>query len=751
MADYRLLINGREVRDFDPMEFAVLATWQAKDIVDLNKFGVFYTKSGTLPVGYDLNRAINSPLIIDAKSKFESKPTIDFFVNGENVLSGYLKIISGTVENIGGSISFRIESRDRDWWDEFKTFTMQDLDLDSHSHSLTIGNLRASETYSSSRPYVYAPVDIGSMGDRSILFMEWNGSAVSIFYAGTEISTSTTAYIYGNPNSGANVEAATITPFTNTFWNNIGIYEVTTTDIDQLDDLYLQNGFFRAEDRLWQLHDILPSIRLSDLIDSTYSRLGYTVENSWVTDNLSNRYHFEANHLNRLSNMAARQNFKVAVAEGGLSLAKTSGALTFPFVNRDGIGLIQNTDFDDTDADNVTAIDLNNHTSDYVAPYNMYVRVRALVSFVGNVNYVAVTVYDNPGTTLWQTVSSVSTSTSSAQHYIELVGVAYLPQGYRLRVETNLVSSSPPILFDESTFEITPVTKQMPNAQVHLQDYLTKQTAYQWLKDITQLFNLQIYTDPILKRVTIIADDEKGTDKVLDFTTKLDRRSSADITEIATLHPLKYVFDYLSDGQDWEMQQVEEIYGRVARGEIDNGWPFATETSNKSLSVYAASLNGIASHESLFYLGIPYMRGENDERNLYQSRIFEIEFAYANPSPYLEGTATQMDYDIDGNNVTSFPRATFPDTLHFDSLISNFYKHFSLLLLHGYMIDGRFNITEVDASRFTTVDGEANAFRHKYSIKLNGVEVEAEVYKVEDYDPMSDSFTKCKFIWLKIS
>ena len=90
MAEYKLVINNREITDFDPTEFAALATWKTKLIDEINAFSTFSAKTGTLPVSRALNEALNSPLIPDAFSTPSSKPDLQFYVDDEILIDGYI-------------------------------------------------------------------------------------------------------------------------------------------------------------------------------------------------------------------------------------------------------------------------------------------------------------------------------------------------------------------------------------------------------------------------------------------------------------------------------------------------------------------------------------------------------------------------------------------------------------------------------------------------------------------------------------
>lgn len=757
MPSYRLVINNKEIKTFDPSEFTVLATFQSKLVTELNKFVVFYTKTSTLPVSRDLNEALSHPTQLDSDYKPTSKPTIDFYVDNEPVLRGYMNILSGSIQSVGGSVSFRIEPRDRDWWDQFKTFTMQDVDLSAEDHVITSNDVEQSNTDQASWPYnvQYPSVDVGWVGYRSIVGMTQtvSGSTVTtyVYYTGEDIGTSVTetVTIVGCENDLFNIECD-LEGFASTYWNGAGVYEAHTTDLPLIDDAHKQSGFFRYNsEEVWRVHDYCPATPLSLLFDAAFAEAGYTIENDWVSSNLADTYHYEYNKAVWAKGFDSSLRFSVGIKEGGYTLTGVAGATRVPFSRYTGVGLLNNSNYDTTDSETLSAVVAGTHHSYFVAPYDCFMAFKTRLVFYGDATEVSVLLRDGAGT--FYTTPARRTISGDGHDQI-LSGVAFIPAGYSMEVRITFDPSTyTPVLSDECYFEAFQVRKVIEGMQVNVADFQTDKTAYQWVKDMALIYNLQFFTDPILKRVTIVPDEQKLLEDTQDWTNKLDRQTEVTITEISKQHPQTYRMDYLQDSNDFELQRREEISGRFAGGDLTNNDPFADGTNNTALEVYAATINGGFDYYDFRALGVPLMKGENDERLEYVSRLLEIDYEDTNPDQLIEGVSTTLNWYFEGSSSDYMNRANFPDTLHFDSLIENYYARFQRLINYGYIIQAAFDVTVKDAARITRIEGERNAFRSNYAIKLDGVEVKAELYSVKDYSPVSDKHTICELIWLKIS
>jgi hypothetical protein len=753
MGNVRIYINGYEITDFENDEVILPVTWRSKLIEELNSFAVVGTKTITLPVTKTLNKALSSPLTLDGDSvnggllKNEVLITLD----GGTLIDGYMKVSKGSIEQIGGSIDFSVISKELDFIDTLKTFTLQDIDFASSDHALTLANIQASHSFSAGRPYVYAPIDIGQVGQRSIVFMTQSGITTLIYYSGDTISAVTpeTVTLSQCDDNALNIEIDVL-GISDGYWNPAGIKKATTTDLPTTDNPELQNGWFTSDEGYWMLHDFAPSIRIKDIFDKVMTYAGYTYDAPFITSTIALYFHFMENWTHRKIKADERYLFATAIKVGGWTLTGTAGTvINYPFVNRDGAGLVQNTaNFDDTDSDDISAIDLGTNESSFVAPYPVVMRFETRVHYYGNSSLIELVVYDNSMATKLKVIDTISTGVGSTTHDRTLKGWAYVGTGERVVVQVTLTAGTfTPVLLEDSTFKGFPISKPITGGRTVITDYLPNVTAYEWVKELALIFNLDLYENRDLKAVYVVQDESKLQTRFEDWRTKIDRNTDVDLTRVCTMHPLSYRFDYLKEDEDWELVSREELSGRYAGGNIANTWGFAESTESIELEIYSASLDGVVDYYDIRAFGIPFMRGEDDTRLNYKSRIFKIGFGTALPSPTVEGTPTQMNFAIQGASAASaFPQMTFATELLFANLLTSYRARFTDILNNGFVLRAAMDIRPEDALKFSEITDSNNPFRKQYQIKIDGVEVAAELLKVSDYQANRESTTYVELI-----
>lgn len=762
MGNVVIIINNQEITDFQPSELGLSTSWESKLIKQLNAFKVKSTKTISLPLSKGLRKAINDPLVLDSVSELNpiTKPSIEILVDGEVFISGYIKFGNVTINKIGNYIDCFIEPIERDFWQSAKDLNLRDLDFSSDIHTLDVSNIRASETYSASRPYVYAPIDTGSMGHNSILFCEQVGGTTTIYYSGDEMPTFPTTLevqMYGNANSKFNTEPLTtieVTKRTGTFWDTYtNLKACNTTDLETIEDPENQTGYFYGGDLNWQVHDFVPCIRIKDILSKAMSTIGWSISGDWVDDNLTDKYHFIRNKSERTVSMDERFKFAVGLVEGGMTLSSGSVAgstITFPFTKRTGIEYLPTDNYTDTDSDDVISVNSGTNVSEWVAPENCYMRFDFRILAQGNITGYQLLVYDNVGTTIWQYVSEDSGLSGLNSYDITVNGAyAYVPLGYkvRLRVSFDALTDNPNLL-DKSYLRGYPVYKIMPDIKVHLDDFMPNVSFYEWLKDLSQIWQLHFYANESTNELHILSDNEKMNGTVVDWVKKLNRDVSVKKTPVSLSHPNKYIVNYLSDTEDEEMTSREYIAGRFAQGEIQNLNPFSRDTENIDLAIYSASLNGEIEYYNPFALGIPFMRIPEKKRGDFKSRIFKITFGVDTPTQTVEGSPAQMDYTIGASTVTTYPRAEFSDDLHFSELITTHWQRVVAAINYGHILRGSFRLTSKDANKFNTLTTNLNQYRSWHAIQVNGVEVRCELLRVVDFQPTTNDDTICELLWI---
>lgn len=761
MDNVQIIINNIEVTDFEPSQLGLATTWQSKLISEVNSFKVKGTKTITLPVTRQLNEALGNPLVVDSISELNptAKPEISILVNGELIIYGYMKISRGSIYQVGGSIEFTVKPKEKDWIDSLKDLNMQDIDLSAHTHDLNYDEIFQNITNSGGDIWRYAPIDIGWMGYRSILFMEQtvSGSVVTttIYFSGGNVvafPSTETVTIVGCKDTSLNIECD-ISSYVDSTWNAVDIGKVKTTDLPEVDFPEEQAGYFKYEASYvkFMVHDYAPCIPLTSILEQAFTDIGWSL--SYDTSIISDYFHFMYNEEDRKRALDKRLRYAVGIKDGDWTLTGVTGQIDVPFTKENRVGFYNQSDYDDTDSDDLPSIVAGTHTSEWTAPEECFMTFRGDIEFYGNATNIELAVWDNAGSTKYLSIDSQTLTSGDNEYKIALKGGAHIPATYKVKVTITFTGSSfTPVILDKSTLVGSPVYKMMPNMQVHLSDFLPNTSTYNWFKDLAILFQLRFYTNEQLKTIYIVKDVDNMSGVVNDWSDKLDRSQDVEISPVSLLHPLQYRVDYLSDGNDVTMLEKEEISGRYAGGEVDNTHAFAESVEQVDLTVYSATLNGHVDYYTPFRLGIPYMNGADGSRVNYNARLFKVENE-STPTQYVEGSLQSQLYDIGdfSTSVTAgtFPRATFPTELYLSALISTHWSRFVNTLKYGHVLRGVFEFNEQDAGRLNVINADQNDFRAWHNITVNGVDIRCELLKVIDYQPTAKTKTIIELIWMK--
>lgn len=754
MGNVVIIINDQEIKDFQPSELGLSTSWESKLIKQLNAFKVKTTKTISLVVTKQLSKALNAPDIIDSVSLLnpEEKPTIKIFVDGELFLDGYMRITNGLIFKIGSKINFNVQPIERDWWTALQNLNMQDVDLSVMDHTFGISEIAFGlDSTTAADEYAYYPVNVGWVGLRRILSIQDAGGGTSrIFYLGNRIATSETVTILGCPDSYYNVEATLTDVVFGSIWAGLQIYVATTPDITAKENSYSQLGFFTNDfptNREWQTHDFVPSPNMRYLIEAVFGTIGWSIVGENYLSILENKWQYDCNKENLGKALNKRLEFRTGIQEGHYTLTGVTGTIRVPFQKFDDLGLNSNQYYNDSNSDTLAEVVAKSHTSEWVAPENCYFYLDTRTYFLGNATHIDITVYDASGT-VYLVVATETLSSGTSEHDIRISGLAYIPATYKVNVSIHFTGGTfTPVIFDDSYFHGTPVHAYMENMPVHMNELLPNVSAYTWLKDLTLLHQLNFYTNEATKEVFVHMDNDKMNTNIVDWVEKLNRDTIVDISPVSLAYPSSYRFDWLSDGNDYEMTFLESISGRFAGGSITNTNPFAEGEESISLEVFAATKRSPIRYENTFEMGIPIMRGENGERLDYKSRIFELERDFTLNIYYED--ADEIQYlEIDGIPVEEFPRAYFPEDLHFDALILSHWQRVVEAINYGHILRGSFRLTSQDANKFNTLTTSLNQFRSWHAIQVNGVEVRCELLKVIDFQPTTNDDTICELLWI---
>jgi len=750
MANVNVIVNDEEIYDFVPGSLGLSTNWQAKLIDDINAYRLKHTKTITLILTKSLSKILGAPLVLDSPSELNpiSKPTILIEVDGQRFIEGYMKITSGSIFAIGGTIEFSVIPIEKDFISALKALNMRDIDLSGMNHTFNETNIYLNMTsVSAPTEYAYFPVHVGRVGYRKILsIVDAGGGVARVYYIGERITTPETVDVVGCEDSSYNVTNATFSDEVSTFWNGINVWRATTPDITVKENGYNQTGFFKYNsETFWRMHDFVPAVNMKELFLAMFESIGWEVSGDDYLNILADKWHYQYNMSLFSEALKKRLEYRTGIQEGHFTLTGVAGPVVVPFRKFEELGLNSNQYYNDTDSDNLTQIVGNNHVSEWVAPETGWFHIESRCYFLGNASLIDISVYDGGGSH-YLTVDTAGITSTAGSYDEKLFGLAYIPAGYSVRVTITFTGSTfTPVLFDDSYFHGVPVPALLDGMTAHPQEILPNNTAYEWLKDLSLLHQLRLYPDEVKKKVFAVLDKDNMTGQTNDWVQKLDRSAEIEVKPVSLFHPLKYRFDWLSDSNDYEMTFRESISGRYAGGEVDNPNPFVEGTTTKALSIYAATINGIERYEGAFEMGNPIMRGEDGERKDYEARIFEIDRDF-NLWVYYEDTNVLQFFYFESNNTTDYPRAYFPEELHFEELIADYWGRMIDAIKFGVLIRAAFGLNATDALKFNDISEKSVEFRKWHQIKVNGTEVRAELLGIKDYQPTNNENTICELL-----
>lgn len=754
MGKIRVEVNNVEVLDFNPSDLGVAISWQAKLIEQINTFKVTKTKTISLPLSKALSKALDYPLILDSPSYLDltEKPTVKIYEGNELLINGFAKINNAKLSNLDDSIEFIVEPIGKGFFEALQDVTMQDIDLSDYDHVLESATVYDSQFGTYSDPVIYAPINTGYVGYRSILGMSQTlvGSTytTTIYYVGEEVDTpNEDITIVGCKDSAANGDCQVVR-VSSTYWNSAGVYVCSTTDLDEIENTHLQRGYFQYnDDREWKYHDFAPLTPISLIFERLVKSVGYNLNSTWIENNLDDKYHWEWNSESWARAFDKRHGFVCGVVEDDFHLTSPfSGITTYPFVNVERDGLLVNSDYDDLGSDDLATVQGNTHRSYYEPSEDVFMYFEVNVRLFALIDSVTLGVYNKTTGLLVYTIDS--NTGSGVNHDFILSGVAYVATGNVVQVLIDFDGASfEPYFLTDSYFEGHQIPKMIADMNVHPSEFMTPKTGYEWFKDLSVMFNFQVFIDEYKKELIVMPDEDKLNGKIVSFVSKLDTNSDITITPLKDTYDLKNNFNYLSDENDFEVLKRELASGvRIGRGEINNLNVFKTKTVESDLVVYSATVNNQADFYDFSWIGCPIMRGEEQERLDYQSRVLKVEIEKATPQQYVEGVLTSLEFHLEGNTDTSYNYASFPGELHFENLISTYYARFKDQLDFGFLVTGKFAFNTTDIQRFNNLKETENPFRWEYIIKLKGVDVKCELIKITDYQPATNNLTEATLL-----
>lgn len=802
MDNVRILINRTEVGYYDIESTGLLFSWQAKLIDEINTFETTVSRTLTLPLTKALKIILRNPECIDVVNSVSSREyfTIEIYWNETIAIEGYMKSPKIVIMENDEYIEFTVEPKEKDWVTQFRNFKLTDLDYTTtpdQSHDLTYSNITTSETSSPTREYVYAPFDIAEIGRLLVLWVEQSGAFTNYYYYGEPVVAGGGTFVgntYGFENSELYANNVTFTDVPDAVWNprNVFIAQITGIGATQY---YDQWGYIWVQDiNYWQVADFYPSISHAGIIRRCFEKIGYqsTLIDSelWIDD----KYNFVHNieQLNRLEALRTVNKFKVLVYDIGFAALSSFPFSTFtyivPFRKIDIDGFKPTAQYDDLNSDDYASVELGTNVSEFTANETCILRfaweyhLGLTLSSASCYLYGIIKQYNSSGTLIktladntifYGTASNMEISGTITTHYTLMNSgdyiVAYITKSATANLDELTIYSGntfESILFEGGNFKDKPIL---------LNEYLPDVSAYDYIKDISFINNLEFYTDEKRKHVYLVPDVHKANGDKVDFTQKLDFQQGVELEEIGVNFPKKMYFNWLADDNDWCIKFIEKIMkdrlstnpnadeavlaGRFGYGLITNTNLFAEEIVGYSCSIYAASLDKFEVNNSINF-NTCEAKGEETydqvptwKRVDYEPRYIRIIFDEVLEGNGINGMADVV-YSIEGNpNHESYPRIEFQKPLHFGDLtgetyglINTKYWKFRRQVLYGWILRAMFHLKEIDVITFALQPDSANKFRSDYLLSVKGITTQGEIQKITDFQPVGEQTTQIEFI-----
>lgn len=793
MDNVRVIINGSEVGYYSPSEMGLAITWQNKVVGEVNTHAIPFTKTIRLPLTKALSIALRYPQILDSLDYVNTTAydVIQIAVNEAISVYGYIKPIRTVVNATEEYIEFSIYPKQKTWVEQLSQFDMCDLDLSDQDHFLTEAVIRDSENLDPSRIYVYAPMDIAEITRLPVLWVEQSGTDLDFYYLGQQVSlTDFIGTTYGFDNLGLHLNWQNFTDVPDATWNGKNIWIARTQGtVFPSTKTYGEVGYLYIQNFEWQVGDFYPLINIKNLMERAFEHIGYTLSVPDSDDYLDDKYHFQHNIelLNEFEE--PRNKYKGHVHSGGFTWSGKAvfGAGTdyiMPFRNLDETGFFQNANFVDTDNDDSAVIDAGNNRSEFkvtetsivrfVWHYHIHTEITATTRDVpleyaiellptgGSLTPLSTILYmkeDQPATFTYPASGGVERRGTLQSSYV------YMEAGERVHCKLfirngNFASTATVTIYDDNVFESFMYKGgNFRNKTIRLNEYLPKQDALTWLKDIAFINNLQFYTNEEHKLVYAVRDDYKQTGKKIDFKDRINISRDVEIEEIRNLYPKTQIFNWRKDSQDWSIDFIELAEGeRFAKGEFTNPSLFVKDETEYSCNLYCATLDKFEA-TGIVQFNTVEMKGKETWKSLptwkrvdYLPRYLRIIFGEDvedNALPYNGGFFVPV-YSIEGNGTSlTYPRVEFQTDLHFSSLLDSKYANFQRRINHGQIIRAFVFVKEKDIDFIATILEEDNDFRADYDIQLKGVGATCELNKIIDYSPANQEETQVEFVYYK--
>jgi len=223
-----------------------------------------------------------------------------------------------------------------------------------------------------------------------------------------------------------------------------------------------------------------------------------------------------------------------------------------PYMNVSSAGFKTNVNYTDTDSDNSSDVLAGTNVSRYTFTENTIIRFSLTyeITFnaLGGTVYINFNHYDVSNTLIksyrFDQLGPNPTSGDYIYKSVVETGYDYYQTGDYITVTISLPTllTSIHIAGNNTLESIMYEGGNFKGKEVRLNEYLPEVTAFNWIKDLALIHNLEFYTNEILKTVYVVPDSEKRSGKKIDFSNKLNRDREVEIEEVGSNFPKTLTF-----------------------------------------------------------------------------------------------------------------------------------------------------------------------------------------------------------------
>jgi len=793
MGSLKILIDGKALDLGDPSKINIANSYAIADINEIDARKDSNTKEIKVPAT-QLNRQIfgfpediNSAESLNQRTSYSGSMEYD----GVEIIRGLVKflkpVISSTTE-----FYFTIVGQSGDWRDKIGNKTLLDLDLSDQEHVYTKENINIADYVQEGRIYSYPLIDNGALG-RFEVYNVWNLANVTILLyrqrmpydgQGNQVP-------YYNAMPPVIGQEIVITGFglnediitTVQEQNNVNAGTEPSIGINPEIELHGTGYFyFRTGPKFVQVTDRTPAIQIKGLIDRVFNEAGYRIKSNFMLNQARKMFLFRAveNGSQFGEEYYEQYQFKAAItANQNINHTDTPDITTTAFygsysglnpdgtLNQGGSTITRNyyiVKLNTTEYDNSQLFNIDQH---YFSPletgvYRFTYKGKITATPIGNFT-LCLLIVDQYGGRQEVLLHRLENTTEPAYDFSIDATTAYLNINPGTKVYVAIRNNGSGIndfIIKADGTELTNEMYEKPftyGSLVNLHRFLPDMQQIDLIRAIKQLFNLYFLTDVDRGIVYIEPRDQFYSNKIMDWTGKIDLSKEMEITELGTDIDKRHQFSYMRDAADVVVENQEKVTGiRLAAKEATIGNIFAEDnlTENEN-PVFCPTLMGVLSQPpavNFTSTEVPKMRNGElkitfDTRILWyegwadslqpgESWIFENE---------LRNNTFPRFYSLDKNNYSY-------KSLYFNSTAKNiglFDKHYAGLfneLNGGRMLTAYLKLTPNDIQNFVNIDTLKKDYRARVLMNFKKEPGYYRINKIYDYDPTQNQTTKVDLV-----